>query len=135
VSRAGPWLALALGLAAGQAGAEDAPIPVPSGQEVRLIDVVHDAHGPEGLTVRFRFLAPAIARDGGTVPPDKALADMLALCDGYALPRIPATGPMPAQIVISLSDRPVAFGAADPDATQYFEAYSIGTGRCVWEEF
>ena len=42
-------------------------IEVPSGQEVTFIDVVRDAPGPDGLTYRFRFLAPAIARADGKI--------------------------------------------------------------------
>jgi Family of unknown function (DUF6497) len=122
-------------LAALPAVAEDGPIPVPSGQTVTWVDTIHDARGPAGLTLRFRFLAPAIARAGGTVSAEVAQADMQALCDGWALARIASTGPRPAQVVISLSDRKVAFGEPDPEATQFFEAYSIETGACVPEVF
>lgn len=110
-------------------------IEVPSGQEVTFVEMIHDAIGPEGLTYRFRFLAPAIARQGGTVDAEAALADMAFLCDSYALGRIASTGPQPAQIVISLADRAVAFGATDPEATQYFEAFRPQGGRCEWEAF
>lgn len=110
-------------------------IPVPSGQEVRYLDTVQTAPGPEGLTIRFRFVAPAIARDGGTVDPETAQADMEALCNAFALPRLPATGPTPAQIIVSLADRAVAFGEPAPDVTQFFEAYTVEDGRCVWEAF
>lgn len=128
---------LMLAQASGQSLADigpDGPIPVPSGQEVRLIEVVRDAAGPEGLTYRFRFLAPAIGPGGG-VDFETAAADMQALCDGFALPRLPGIGPVPAQVVISLSDRPVAFGEAAPEAVQYFEAYSIEGDSCIWEVF
>jgi hypothetical protein len=126
---------MALLLAVLPARADDGPIPVPSGQTVTWVDTIHDAKGVAGLTVRFRFLAPAIARAGGTVTAEVAQADMQALCDGWALSRIAVTGPQPAQVVISLSDREVAFGEPDPEATQYFEAYSIVTGTCVPEVF
>lgn len=111
----------------------DAVIPVPSGQPVTLQDVIWNAPGPEGLVLRFRFLAPQIAREGGTVPMETALQDMQALCEGYALPRVAEFGPQPTQIIISLSDVAVPFGEAAPDATQYFEAYSIQDGTCIWE--
>ncbi len=113
----------------------DADITVPSGQEITLLDVVMDAPGPDGLTARFRFLAPAIARVGGTVDSEMAAADMQALCQEYVLPRLANTGPTPAQVVVSLSDRSVAFGDADPDATQFFEAYRVEDGNCIWEAF
>lgn len=105
------------------------PMTLPSGLAAALLDVIHDAPGPEGLTLRFRFLAPELAQ----VDFDSAAADMLHLCQTYALPRLPNTGPVPAQIIISLSDRDVPFGEAAPDAVQYFEAYRIEDGECVWE--
>lgn len=121
-------------------GAEIAPgddqlIEVPSGQPVTLMDVVMSAPGPDGLTARFRFLAPAIARDTGTVDFDTASLDMQHLCQTYALARIANTGPQPSQVVISLSDRAVPFGEADPEATQFFEAYRVEDGTCIWEAF
>jgi len=114
-------------------GAE--PIAVPSGQEVRFLDTIHAEPGPEGLTQRFRFIAPAIARAGGTIDAETAQADMEVLCNDFALPRLAQTGPVPAQVIIVLSDREVAFGEPAPEATQYFEAYSIDGDRCVWEPF
>ena len=54
---------------------------------------------------------------------------------GFALPRIDPHGPQPAQVIISLSDRPVPFGEVEPDVTQFFEAYRIENGACIWEMF
>jgi hypothetical protein len=65
----------------------------------------------------------------------QAQQDMAFLCDSFAIPRLTATGPMPAQIVISLSDRPVPFGEPSEDATQFFEAYRPGDGICIWEPY
>jgi len=125
-----------LGAAAQEKAATgDERVIVPSGQDVRYLDTVQSAPGPEGLTIRFRFVAPAIARDGATVDVEAAQADMEVLCNEFALPRLPATGPAPAQIIISLSDRAVAFGEPAPEATQFFEAYTIIDGRCQWEPF
>ena len=137
----GAIASLALVLAARAVLAEGAgdlpnvpPIPVPSGQEVRFIETISDAQGAMGLTLRFRFLAPQI---GGTDPIDAevALTDMEALCNDFAIERLPTIGPQPAQIVISLSDRVVPFGEVDDEAVQYFEAYSVADGACVWEMF
>lgn len=111
-------------------------IEVPSGQPVTLQDVIWNEPGPAGLTARFRFIAPEIARDGGTIDFDTAAGDMDHLCNSYALPRVTTTtGPLPAQIIISLSDVPVEFGVITPEATQFFEAYSIDGDACVWEAF
>lgn len=110
-------------------------ITVPSGQVVTLLDVIMDTQGPEGLTMRFRFLAPGVAKDGGTITAEVAGADMDALCQDYALPRVADTGPQPAQIVISMSDMDVPFGESHPEATQLFNSYSIADGLCVWDMF
>jgi hypothetical protein len=110
------------------------PVAVPSGQALSYLDTIQNVPG-EGLVYRFRFLAPGIAREGGTVSEEAAQADMQWLCDNFALPRIPATGPKPSQIVISLSDRPVKFGNPSPEATQFFEGYRIENGKCRWELF
>jgi Family of unknown function (DUF6497) len=108
---------------------------VPSGQVVTLLDVITNIPGPEGLTTRFRFLAPAIARDGGTVDAEAAAADMDFLCQSYALAKIANTGPQPEQIIISMSDVDVPFGEARPEATQFFNSYSIADGSCVWDVY
>jgi hypothetical protein len=110
-------------------------ITVPSGQAVTLLEMIEDTAGPDGLTLRFRFLAPAVAKTGGTVDVETAGRDMDALCQDYALPRIANTGPQPAQIVISMSDIDVTFGESRPEATQLFNSYSIEDGICVWDMF
>jgi len=131
VSRA---LAYLLALSATPAAAQ-APIDVPSGQPVTHYDTITGEPGPAGLTARFRFVAPQIAREGGTMPFELAAGDMDYLCESYALPRLSDIGPQIAQVVITLMDRPVAFGQPDPDATQFFEAYRPENDRCIWEGF
>lgn len=129
-----PALGLAFALGLGGGAQADELVPVPSGQEVRFVEAIWGIPGAEGLTVRFRFLAPGIARDGGRVDFDTAARDMEYLCNSYALPRsLSGTGPRPEQIVISLSDIPVPFGMAAPEATQFFEGYAIEEDRCIWE--
>lgn len=111
------------------------PIAVPSGVAVAWLETLSDLQGPAGLTLRFRFVAPQIGALAGGYTPDMAAADMQALCDGFALPRLPDAGPQPAQVVITLADRPVPFGEIDEEAVQFFEAYSIEDGACLWEMF
>ncbi|MFN4130269.1 MAG: DUF6497 family protein, partial [Paracoccaceae bacterium] len=108
-------------------------IPVPSGQPVVLQDVIWNVPGPEGLAVRFRFVAPQIARDTGTILYETAAEDIVHLCQTYALPRLTEFGPQPTQIIISLSDQPVPFGETVPQATQFFEAFTHQDGLCIWE--
>ena len=113
----------------------DPGVTLPSGQVVTLIDVLNNVAGPDGLAARFRFLAPAIARDTGTIDAETASADMDYLCASYALPRISNIGPQPVQIIISLSDINVPFGETHEEATQFFNSYSIKDGVCSWEMF
>lgn len=116
-------------------GAEGAQIAVilPSGREVFWAETLSDSAGPAGLTLRFRFVAPALVPAAGDDDYAALAADMQMLCDGFALPRLTQTGPRPAQVVIGLADRLVPFGEADEEAVQYFEAYSLANGRCDWE--
>jgi len=108
--------------------------PVPSGQDVTLTEVLLD-EAPGELWVRFRFVAPAITRDTGTVTYDQAGPDMDHLCDALVLPYLQTHAITPARVVISLMDRPVAFGVQDPAATQFFESYRPDDTHCIWEEF
>ncbi|WP_306005826.1 DUF6497 family protein [Aquicoccus porphyridii] len=119
---------------AGDPGAMPVP-PLPSGLDAELHEMFLDVK-PDGLLTyaRFRFIAPDIA---GADAPDfsERIGDMEFLCDSYAMPHVAATPEPVDRIVISLSDRAVAFGQPDPDATQFFEAFSIENGACIWEEF
>ncbi|MCR8723130.1 DUF6497 family protein [Frigidibacter sp. ROC022] len=110
-------------------------VEVPSGQAIYFAEVIRSERGAAGLVYRFRFIAPGIARDGGTVTPEQARDDMQALCDGFGIDHLPSMGPTPGQLIISLSDRATAFGEPAPEATQYFEAYRVEDGKCVWEMF
>lgn len=119
-----PWPALA-----GQG------LTLPSGQTVTLLEALSNVPGNDGLAMRYRFLAPAIARNGGTIDADTAGEDMDWLCTTYALPRLPQNGPRPVEIIISMSDLNVPFGEDHPEATQFFNSYSIADGTCQWEMF
>ena len=110
-------------------------IEVPSGQPITLLDVIWNVPGPLGMATRFRFLAPAIARVEGAVDFETAAADMMDLCQNFARPKVLGVDLAPTQIIISLSDRAVPFGQSDPDATQFFEAYRLENGACIWEVF
>ncbi|WP_299554002.1 DUF6497 family protein [uncultured Tateyamaria sp.] len=120
----------ALCLAASTALAQE----VPSGQPVSLSEVLLDAVGAENW-VRFRFIAPEIAKDTGTVSYGQAEGDFQALCDDFAMTYLTDFELTADVVVISLMDRPVPFGTSDPEATQFFEAFRPETDGCVWEAF
>ena len=111
-----------------------AQIAVPSGQEVTFQDEIWSGEDPARVA-RFRFVAPAIARNGNALGFPEVEADMAHLCEVFVLPQLNGGEQAPARIIISLSDRPVPFGLADPEATQFFEAYRPDHGNCVWEGF
>ena len=79
-----------------------------------------------------RFVAPGIGRG---VITDAAARDIDDLCNGFALDYIADNRLKPARIVISLAERALEFGTADPTVTQYFESYRAENGRCIWEGF
>ena len=107
----------------------DEVLVLPSGSQATLQEVITDVHGI-GLAYRFRFIVPGLTAE---VDYERAEADMAYLCQTYALSRLASIGPKPAQIVISLSDRPVEFGASAPDVVQFFEAYRPVDDMCVLE--
>lgn len=109
-------------------------VEVPSGQDVALNEVLVDEVTNETI-VRFRFVAPEIARDGGTVDYDTAAADIEHLCRHLVIPYLGEYALSPERVVISMSDRDVPFGEANPQATQFFEAYRLESADCIWEAF
>tara|TARA_R110002094_G_scaffold5796_1_gene14664 strand:+ start:169 stop:549 length:381 start_codon:yes stop_codon:yes gene_type:complete len=119
---------LALMLAASPALASD----LPSGQAVTLQEVLVDQLGEE-TWLRFRFIAPDISRDGGTIDYETAADDMAFLCEQTALPYMAEYALQGDIIVVSLADRATEFGQPDPDATQFFEAYRPVDNACIWE--
>ena len=76
---------------------------------------------------------PAIEMDGVEMSESGAIVQHL--CETFALDRIAETGPKPSQIVISFSQSETEFGIADPDVTQFFEAYRVEDGTCILEFF
>ncbi len=120
---------LVFALLAGGVGAQ--AVTTPSGQQVTLFDVRVEEAG----VVRFRFLAPALdpARQGLVF--DDVAGDFSWLCATVAVPALAQSGRSAQQVVISLSDREVAFGQPAPEATQFFEAYSLDGSTCIWQAF
>lgn len=123
-------LILALSLAATPALAID----VPSGQPIELQEVlVDDVSGDTWL--RFRFIAPEISRDTGSIDYETAAADMFHLCSALALPYLAQYDLEGQVIVVSLADRSTEFGVPDPESTQFFEAFRHQDDTCIWEGF
>lgn len=126
---------LGLCLFVGTTSAAAGDFGVPSGTEMELHEVLLDIVEEQDWA-RFRFVAPSISRSGEDAPDYFRLVnDFPVLCNTIALPYLAEYKLQPVIIAISLSDRVVEFGTADPDATQYFELFSVQDGDCIWEEF
>ena len=123
-------IAFGILLLAGRAAAQD--ILTPSGQAVSLFDVILDT---DTDTARFRFLAPAIGPSDGAKPFEEVQGDFQWLCEMAALPALAANDWHVDHLVISMSDREIAFGSADETVVQYFEGFRLADGACVWEVF
>lgn len=105
-------------------------MPVPSGLEMTFDEVIL---GPDSGFARFRFVAPEVGAKGFHF--DRVAGDFAWLCSILALPALQRSGWDASQIVVSIADRSVPFGAIDPDATQFFEGFSIQADACQWEPF
>ncbi|RPE72049.1 hypothetical protein EDD53_1188 [Pacificibacter maritimus] len=125
-------VAVCLAAQAVSASTGSAMIAVPSGQNIAFIDALQDRTG-QGLTQRFRFLAPDLPQMLQSQSYQTLEADLAHLCEVYALPRLGM--PQPKMIVISLHERAVEFGASAPDVAQVFEAYRPNDTICEWEAF
>lgn len=124
----------AISLALSATASEPVTVAVPSGQTVTMAEILSDEN-PGALWLRFRFVAPGIARDGGEVSHEIAIADIDWICANLALPYIEQQGLTPARVVISMADRAVPFAVTDATATQFFATYRTEDGLCIWEEF
>lgn len=107
-------------------------VDVPSGQPVELQEVLVDSVG-DATWLRFRFIAPRIARAQGTFDLETVEGDMSHLCTSVALPYMADFDLSGDVIVISFADRETEFATPDPDATQLFEAYRPVNDVCMWE--
>ncbi len=131
---AGLALAAAGAACAGQ-GPPRAP-DLPSGQAVVPHDMMLERQVDGQVWLVLRYIAPRIARAGGDLGYEEVSADLDALCDGPGLAAAGAagrSGSPPDQIVVTLMDRPVPWGATDPDATVFIGAYRPGPERCAWQ--
>ncbi len=127
------WATMGAGM--GQA-TEPFDIPVlPSGLEPYLQEALLDEK-PDGKHdyLRLRFVAPEIGGEDGPEFAD-LIRDLEVLCNEYGRPLAEAEPRPIDRIVVSISDRETEFGFADPEATQFFEAYRVENGVCIWEEF
>lgn len=108
-------------------------VTLASGQEVTLMEVLLEGDGPE--LARFRFLAPAIDPAGQAMTYAQVASDMDELCQSVALPALADMGVTVDEVVISFSDRPIAFGEVSAEATQFFEPFTISDSGCERSDY
>ncbi|MEQ9693823.1 DUF6497 family protein [Shimia sp. SDUM112013] len=118
---------------AAMAGDREESPAVPSGYELYLQEMLFETRQDESRVARFRFVMPIIGQEGVTF--DMVSLDFDVLCVTEALPALAKSGEEVDQVIISLSDRETDFGVISSVATQYFEAYRIENGSCIWEGF
>ena len=127
------WFLCALAFAFGaQASVAEEKIVLPSGQVIEFFETRVEA---ETDTVRLRFIAPDIASPLTRPSFEEMSLDLEALCTEYGLKTALKEGPVPAQIVISLSAEPIEFGVSNADVEQVFEAFSVENETCILEMF
>ncbi len=115
-------------LCASQAHAQS--FTAPSGLSVEVAEVVlEDATG----FARFRFVAAALGAQGATAADTQF--DFQWICETFAVPALAAQGWTAEQIIVSISDRPLAFGTSDPEVTQYFAGFTTDGAACTEELF
>lgn len=108
-------------------------IDVPSGQDISRHEILVEPHQDVHETwLVLRYLAPQIARDGGSLSYADAAADLDFLCAEVGLKAAQDMGNID-QIVVTLMDQPLARGEANPDVTQFNSAYRVVEGACIWE--
>lgn len=124
--------ALAVLPQAGVASSPTVSISVPSGQSVSLQEIIDDR---EAGALRFRFLAPQIASAEAAPAFEAITADLQYLCNEYAIKTLPDAERTDRNIVISLAAEAVEFGVAAPGVIQFFDAFHVENGTCIWEMF
>ncbi|WP_308915277.1 DUF6497 family protein [Jannaschia sp. LMIT008] len=110
-------------LLAGPASAET----LPSGQAAVLWQILWERGGGDMPQAVLRFIAPGVAG----VDPDDVQADLAWLCDTHGVPVAGLPNAPTGGIVVTLMDRPVPRGTTDPQAIQFFGAFTVEEGRCT----
>lgn len=105
---------------------------LPSGQSVTLQEYFIEPHLDGADQARFRFVAPALAQGSSFAEVEQ---DFPVLCSDFAVPVLAVVQPDIIQVVISMSAAPLEFGVTDPSIVQFFEAFRIESGSCIWEVF
>lgn len=126
-------LVVTLGGAAIAEGAGDNVRTVPSGYDLYLQELLFELRQDNSNVARFRYVMPIIGQEAITFVDVEQ--DFPHLCENDAIPTLSQHGETVDQVIISLADRELDFGATSSVATQFFEAFRVENGVCIWEGF
>ena len=119
-------------LSAAAAGALEETPAVPSGNDIHLQEILFETRQDNSHVARFRYVMPLI-RQG--VEFHEIEEDFFHLCIGVAVPYLAIAEKQVDQVIISMADRETEFGVTTTLATQFFEAFRVEDGGCIWEGF
>ncbi|MBO9477330.1 hypothetical protein J7382_07280 [Shimia sp. R11_0] len=105
---------------------------MPSGNEIHLQEMLFETRADDTRVARFRYVMP-LMRQG--IDFTEIEEDFFHLCIGVAVPYLAVSEETVDQVIISMADRETDFGVTTHLAKQYFEAFSVQDGTCIWEGF
>ena len=117
---------------AATAGVLEETPAVPSGNDIQLQEILYETRNDASRVARFRYVMPLIRQGVGFSEIEQ---DFFHLCIGVAVPYLAIQGETVDQVIISMADRETEFGVMTSLATQFFEAFSVKDGTCIWEGF
>ncbi len=117
---------------AATAGVLEETPAVPSGNEIALQEILFEVRQDDSRVARFRYVMP-LMRQGLSFA--EIEEDFFHLCIGVAVPYLAVQNETVDQVIISMADRETDFGVTTSLATQYFEAFRVENGTCIWEGF
>ncbi|MEP2533473.1 DUF6497 family protein [Shimia sp.] len=117
---------------AATAGVLEETPAVPSGNDIWLHEILYDTRDDASRVARFRYVMPLIRQGVEFADIEE---DFFHLCIGVAVPYLATEGETVDQVIISMADRKTEFGVMDTLATQFFEAFTVKDGTCIWEGF
>lgn len=108
-------------------------LDVPSGHNVTLHEALTDTL-PDGQNVlRLRYIIRELGGEGAGYA--DVADDFQHLCNLQGIAIQQNEKLTLSQIIVSFANKETEFGVPNPDATQYFEAFSIENDTCIWEGF
>ncbi|MFY0692121.1 MAG: hypothetical protein JXR14_09405 [Paracoccaceae bacterium] len=111
------------------------PTRAPSGLELAAPEVIYEPKGvrsESAKTVRLRYVAPELG-DSLRFGFDAVEQDFSYLCETHALPLVAKSAPQAELVIISMAAEAISLGESAPDVVQFFEAFQIVNGKCIWE--